>query len=74
MEENKIVYKPHCGNCGFPIGYDITWQNVYDNPSEIMLRERTYTKIEPNRCANYGVPFNSIEISLPKQLNDIFLG
>lgn len=77
MEPTKIVYKPHCGNCGFPIDtnkYEITWQNVYDKPDDAMLIGKTYTDIEPHSCPHCGVPFFTIEISMPKQLNDIFLG
>jgi ribosomal protein L37E len=79
MEENKIVYKPHCGKCGFPIDtseYEIAWQNVYDNihiPDK-MLAGKVATNIYPYKCAHCGVPFVSIEISMPKQLNDVFLG
>ena len=59
IEPTKIIYKPHCGKCGFPIDtseYEITYQDVY---------------VYPNKCAHCGTIFDSIEIRLPKQLNDI---
>lgn len=70
MEPTKIVYKPHCGNCGFPIDTSenkIAYQEVYDYA-------KVDTIIHPRRCANCGALFNSIQIPMPKQLPDIFLG
>ncbi len=77
MEENKIVYKPHCGKCGFPIDTsenEIAYQNVYDYAYEKKLAGIVDTKIYPYKCAHCGATFNTIEIQMPKQLNDIFLG
>lgn len=77
MEPTKIVYKPHCGNCGFPIDndiYGIAYRDIYEKPTEVSLTKKIYTQVYPNKCAHCGASFVFIEISLPKQLNDIFLG
>ena len=72
----KIVYKPRCGKCGFPIDtseYEITWQEIYERPTELMLARKVGAYIYPDKCAHCGAPFDSIEIPMPKQLPDIFL-
>lgn len=77
IEPTEIIYKPHCGKCGFPIDtskYEILYQKVYEYVNEKMLAGKVDTIIHPCSCANCGAPFNSIKIPMPKQLNDIYLG
>ena len=72
-----IVYKPHCGKCGFPIDtseHKIVYQNVYEKATEVMLARKVGTNIYPNRCPHCGTVFESIEIPMPIQSPDIFLG
>jgi hypothetical protein len=76
IKPTKIVYKPHCGKCMFPIDtseYEITYQDIYDRPAEMMLARKVGANIYPDRCAHCGALFDSIEIPMPKQLPDIFL-
>lgn len=73
---SKIIYKPHCGNCGFPIDtseYEITYQEIYKTCDEVMLTGKVGTNIYPNKCAHCGALFESIEIPYPKQLNDMYI-
>lgn len=74
MEENKIVYKPHCGNCGSLIDMEVAYRYVYEKDTETMLANMVCTEVYPDRCDNCGATFNTIEIQMPKQLNDICLG
>lgn len=77
MEENKIVYKPHCGNCGCLIDtseYRVAFRDIYNRTTETMLAEKVSTEIYPDRCDNCGAPFNTIEIPMPEKLNDVLLG
>jgi hypothetical protein len=37
MEENKIIYKPHCGNCGFPIYDEVAYQYIFEKLPDTML-------------------------------------
>lgn len=76
MVESKIVYKPHCNNCGILIDtseYEITYQEIYENCREAMLAEKVGVEIYPNRCEHCGAVFDSIEITQPKKLKDIYI-
>ncbi len=73
-EPTKIVYKPHCGNCGAPINDDVSYQDIYERLTESALAHRVFTEIQPYRCYCCGVPFNCIEITPPEKEHDVFLG
>lgn len=44
----KIIYKPHCGKCGFPIDTseeEVAYQDVYDICSNKFGLNKKYTQI-----------------------------
>lgn len=76
-EPTKIIYKPHCGNCGALINNDIRgveYSDIYEKSTDKMLYKKLYTQVFPVRCTNCGAIFNCIEIPMPKKFEDIFLG
>ncbi len=77
IEPTKIIYKPRCGKCEFPIDtseYEITYQDIYEKFNEVMLARKVGVIINPDKCPHCGALLDSIEIPLPKQLPDKFLG
>lgn len=77
IKPTKIVYKPHCGKCGFPIDtseHEIAYQDIYEPATTVMLQHEVGINIYPCKCEHCGAPFDAIEIQPPKQLRAIFLG
>lgn len=72
MDLAKIIYKPHCGECGHLIDTEVTYQDVYTSPTEVMLSKRICSYIYPNKCAFCGVSFENIQIEPPKRLSNIY--
>lgn len=74
---DKIIYKPHCGKCGYPINTneyeEITYQNIYEKPTKKMPAIKVGTIINPDRCVHCGALFGAIEIAMPKELQDTFI-
>ena len=70
----KIIYKPHCGRCGFPIDTseeEIAYQDVYDECfSEMKLNKKVFTDIYPCKCSHCGEFFECIEMIQPKKMPD----
>lgn len=76
MEVTKIIYKPHCGKCGFPIDTnecEIAYQEIYENCSEAMLARKVGANIYPYKCPHCGTLFDSIEITPPKKFQDTYI-
>jgi predicted Zn-ribbon and HTH transcriptional regulator len=68
----SIVYKPHCGRCGYiidPVKYEVGCQDIYF-PVRGLLGK--YTDVNPGSCPHCGAIFDSIEIPQPKQFEDLY--
>ena len=75
MDLAKIIYKPYCDKCGYPIDTNeckIEYQNIYGKSGEALPR-KVGISIRPDKCAHCGALFASIEIEAPKQLQDGFV-
>lgn len=74
---SKIIYKPHCSKCGFPIDTseeEIAYQDIYEGCGyRNMLKDKVYTNIYPRRCSHCGEYFECIEITPPKKMPDMFI-
>lgn len=73
---SNIIYKPHCGKCGFPIDtseQEIEYQEIYEKFDNGMFTRKVGASIHPNKCARCGAFFDSIEVTPPKKLEDIYI-
>lgn len=72
----RIVYKPHCGKCGFPIDTskeEIAYQDAYEECKGFKTMPKAYTSVYPGKCPHCGEAFDCIEITPPKKLPDIYI-
>lgn len=60
----RIIYKPHCSNCGAIIEDEVVYgYNILDMP-DFMIRIEPW--VYPNRCKSCGEIFETIELKPPK--------
>lgn len=66
----RIVYKPHCSECGAVINDEVMYKKIKLEVEKGMDWRfgDEYTNIYPTRCKSCGEYFNYIEIKLPADL------
>ena len=67
----KIIYKPHCSNCGTLITEKVQYRNINNINSYSNNGINSYTEIYPNRCSSCGQPFDGVKIPTSEELASI---
>lgn len=62
----RIIYQPHCSECGAIIPNEIVYKKLVQDCGVNTLK-RELTVIEPLRCSTCGNFFDCIEIEPPKE-------
>ena len=65
----RIVYKPHCSECGAVINDDIMYETIIlPLGEEDSILNYKYTNVYPMKCKTCGAYFDCIEITPPINL------
>lgn len=69
---SKIIYKPHCGQCGALIEQKIQIKRATLEVGDHVpiLYRSPYYKFDPYRCDVCGATFDSAEFQPPKEVED----
>ena len=66
----RIVYKPHCSECGAVINDDIMYETIIlPLGEEDSILNYKYTNVYPMECKTCGAHFDCIEITPPINLS-----
>lgn len=69
----RIVYKPHCANCGALINDDVKFKKTIVErtiANKFFYPDKLYD-ISPYRCENCGEFFEAIEIKQPEYESEV---
>lgn len=64
----RIIYRPHCSECGAVINDDIMYETIMLPLGEDSILNYKYTNVYPMKCKTCGAYFDCIEITSPIDL------